>query len=192
MVDLQNMLMNLWVRVGHTPCEKLVKMRGNDFTITGVSVGLPNAKIEVGAFSNKNVEFYKVNNVLMSMDTSQYLLCQTIESLPHHDPFRLDCMRIRLQTILGFSQLNALLEMKDEERFKDEVEKWIIYMNDLVKVQISTLSSPPPPTPTIDFVEKPNSHFSPEIKSELERIGEYQGIEDEDQFELVLRNSNFG
>lgn len=190
MVDVTGMLTNLWLAVGRKPCEKLVKMRGDDLTITGVSVGIPNAKIEIGSFSNKNVEFYKVNNVLMSMDTSQYLLCQTIESLPRFDPFRLDCMRIRLQTILGFSQLNALLDMKDDERFKDEIENWINYMNDLVKVQISSLNQPTQPAPSTRGL-KPKSVFRPETKSELKRIAEYQGIDD-DQFELVLRNSNFG
>jgi hypothetical protein len=182
-----------YVGLGGRPCEKFVKMIGNDLTITGPSIGISEVKVDIGTFSNKNVEFFKVNHVLTSMDASQYLLCRTIENLPKFDPLRMDCERIRIQTILGFTQLQSLLDLKDDERFKDEIEDWINYMNDLVKVQISSLS---PPARSVEPGRqvrgaKPKSLFSPEIKSELKRIAEYQGIDD-DEFELVLRNSNFG
>ena len=126
-------------------CEKLVKLRGNEISISGVKIGIPDINIEVGAFTNKYVEFYKVNSVLASMDSSQYLLCRTIEDLPVNDPLRRDCLRMRLQTILGFNQLHALLALKDDEQFKDEIETWVQYMNDLSKLQIEGLMIPVPP-----------------------------------------------
>lgn len=122
-----------------TDCEKMVKLRGTELSITGVKAGIDSINVEVGAFSNKNVEFFKVNEVLVAMDSSQYMLCNAIEKMPEDDPFRRECMRMRLQTIIGFNQLQALLAMKDDDRFKDEIETWIQYMNDLSKYQISSM-----------------------------------------------------
>ena len=177
-------------------CSKFVKIRGHEISITGAKGGINDISIDVGAFSNKYVEFYKVNSVLVSLDANQFSLCQYIESLPENDPFRRDCEKMRLQTILGFSQLQALLDLKNEEQFKDEIENWINYMNDLTKAQISALS-PSQPTirpPDMKYVSPPKfdtregfakdygseyqsrSDHVITLKDDLKRIGKYQGI----------------
>jgi hypothetical protein len=193
-------------------CNKLVKLRGQELSITGVKGGINNISIDVGAFSNKNVEFYKVTDVLVALDTNQYSLCQYIESLPENDPFRRDCERMRLQSILGFSQLQAIVNLKSDEQFKDEVENWINYMNELTKTQISALT-PPQMVYNSPRIKYENSHGSDShkgligdfsspsnkgtihvkspdtkaIKANLKMIGEYQGI-DEHELEEALNH----
>jgi len=185
-------------------CSKFVKILGQEISITGAKGGINNISIDVGAFSTKYVEFYKVNNVLVAQDTNQFSLCQYIESLPENDPFRRDCERMRIQTILGFSQLQALLDLKNDERFKDEIENWINYMNDLTKAQISALSPPQPIIRTPDmkydspnksdtckgFAKGSGSELQPRrdvtaLKDDLKRIGKYQGI-NERELEISL------
>jgi len=191
-------------------CNKLVKMRGQELSITGVKGGINDISIDVGAFSNKNIEFYKVTDVLMALDTNQFSLCQYIEDLPENDPFRRDCERMRLQSILGFSQLQAIISLKSDEQLKDEVENWINYMNELTKLQISALSPPqlgysPPKVKsgfshgsdfeegfTHDFSSPPNIGTvrmkSPDakiLKASLKRIGEYQNINEKELEEAL-------
>jgi hypothetical protein len=174
-------------------CNRFVKILGQEISITGVKGGFNDISIDAGAFSNKYVEFYKVNDVLVALDTNQYALCQFIESLPQNDPFRRDCEKMRLQTILGFSQLQALLDLKNDERFKDEIEKWINYMTDLTITQISALSPAQPIVHDTRITAGPHhgadehkgftrdGGFQPRndlvsLKDDLKRIGKYQGI----------------
>jgi ABC-type sulfate transport system substrate-binding protein len=184
-------------------CEQMVKINGNKITITGVKTGYANISIDVGQFENNYVEFYKVTPTLVAMDKQQYLLCQYSEDLPKDDPTRRDCEKMRLQSMIGFLNLESKLGFKDDERFKDDIEEWMQYMDDLQKIQIEFLSpqisgsnhqthlramAVKMGTPNRDsktVIHNTSDVDKTRINLELKRIGKYQGI-DESELKMAL------
>ena len=84
------------------------------------------------------------------------------------------CIAIRLQLIIGFNQLRAILaSIKEEptEELKKELTKWLRYMNDLHKHSIS--------------VPNPESDIKDKAGSTLEQIRQYQGIDEQELQEVV-------
>ncbi len=126
-------------KVMGSKCRKMVKITGTEISISTVKVGFGGATIDVGEFKNTYRELYRITPTLEAMDTVQYQLCQYAENLPIDDPERRDCERMRLQSIIGFSNLESKLAFKDDERFKDEIEEWMHYMDALLKATMEFL-----------------------------------------------------
>ncbi len=72
-------------------------------------LGIGEFKIDLGSWSNKIKEFYKVSQVRVALINSQYLLCDQISRLNDNDELKEDCIRIRLTLIMAFGQLHAIL-----------------------------------------------------------------------------------
>ena len=69
-----NLLKKIAEKLQGHPCERIVKQTGNEIKLSGASVGIADYKIDVGKFSNKIKEFYKVTTVMVALDNSQYRL----------------------------------------------------------------------------------------------------------------------
>ncbi|HEY7081535.1 MAG TPA: hypothetical protein VH500_17720 [Nitrososphaeraceae archaeon] len=154
--------------------EKLVKRTGNEVSLSvGIEVG--GFKINVANFSNVIKELVQVPDTAVTLDDTQYLLCTAISDMKEMPQLKEKCVAIRLQLIIGFNQLRAILaSIKEEptEDLKKELAKWLRYMNDLHKHSISALN--------------PESDMKYKAGSTLEQIIQYQGI-DEQQLQAVIR-----
>jgi hypothetical protein len=161
-------------------CERLVKQTGQEITVTGINVGLGSYSIALGGASNKIIQYYQVPQVMVTLDNQQYLFCSTIAELKD-GKLKENCIKMRLQTILGLGQLQALTTL-NEDKFKDQIAQWAEMMNKLTEINIRVLS------PGQDL---PPAHISgggggghhlpvayPDEISDLSRIRKYQGISD--------------
>ena len=170
---------------GH-PCEKLVKQKANEFKIEGAKVGLADFQIDLGEFSNKIKEFYKVTNTMVSLDNSQYMLCTSIHNMDLDDNLKQIVHRIRLQTMVAFNQLEAILGSilaNPSDGVNKELEDWISYMSTFAKRSIESLN-PSPGTlgmGTASFNRKEGRDFD----EFLNKTMKYQGI-DEDEMKEAL------
>jgi hypothetical protein len=155
-------------------CEKLVKRSGNEITLsTGVEVGI--FKINIANFSNVIKELANVPDMAVALDDTQYLLCMAISDMKEMPQLKEKCMTIRLQLIIGFNQMRAILaSIKEEptEELKMELARWLRYMNDLHAHSISALN--------------PESAVKDKASSSLEQIRQYQGI-DNTQFQEAIK-----
>lgn len=155
-------------------CEKLVKRTGNEVSLSaGVEAG--GFKINVANFSNVVKELVQVPDTAVTLDDTQYLLCTAVSDMKEMPQLKEKCIAIRLQLIIGFNQLRAILASIQEEpteELKKELAKWLRYMNDLHKHSISVLN--------------PESDIKDKAGSTLEQIRQYQGI-DEQQLQDVVK-----
>jgi hypothetical protein len=146
-------------------CEKMVKRIGNEVVLSaGVEVGV--FKINVGNFSNVIKELVQVPDTAVTLDDTQYLLCMATFDMKDMPQLKEKCIAIRLQLIIGFNQLRAILaSIKEEpsEELKRELTKWLRYMNDLHIHSISILN--------------PGSIVKNKAGSTIDQIMEYQGID---------------
>ena len=154
-------------------CEKLVKRIGNEVALSaGVEVGV--FKINVANFSNVIKELVQVPDTAVTLDDTQYLLCMAISDMKEMPQLKEKCIAIRLQLIIGFNQLRAILaSIKEEptEELKRELAKWLRYMNDLHIHSISILN--------------PGSTVKDKAGSTLGQIREYQGIDEVELQETI-------
>jgi uncharacterized protein YdgA (DUF945 family) len=160
-------------RIRGRRCEKLVKRTGNEVTLSaGVEVG--DFKINVANFSNIIKELVDVPDTAVALDDTQYLLCMAISDMKDIPQLKEKCIAIRLQLIIGFNQLRAILSsIKEEptEELKKELAKWLMYMDDLHIHSISILN--------------PETLSRNKAGSTLEQIREYQGIDERELRDAV-------
>jgi uncharacterized protein YdgA (DUF945 family) len=160
-------------RIRGRRCEKLVKRTGNEVTLSaGVEVG--DFKINVANFSNIIKELVDVPDTAVALDDTQYLLCMAISDMKDIPQLKEKCIAIRLQLIIGFNQLRAILSsIKEEptEELKKELAKWLMYMDDLHIHSISILN--------------PETLSRNKAGSTLEQIREYQGIDERELQDAV-------
>jgi len=168
-----SILSEIAMKIKGRRCERLVKQTRTEVEITGASFGVGTFKIDVGDFSNKIKEFFKVTQIMVALDTSQYLLCGAIREIKDDDSLKKDSMRIRMQLILAFSHLQALLSVpKATEILSKELRRWVRKMSQLHEESIELL--------------KPGPRMIKKGRNEtLLRISKYQGI-DEEQMEEAL------
>ena len=168
-------IMEIARRIKGGGCKRLVKQFGNEIEVTGASVGVGDFKIDVGNFSNKIKQFYKVTQTTVALDNSQYLLCDTISGLKDKPELQEDCIRMRLQLIYAFSQLQAILGSMNEAPVKElekELIKWVKKMSKLNEDSIEAL--------------KPGTKMIPKGKQkEIAGIMRYQGIDQEEMNEAI-------
>jgi len=134
-------------------CERLVKQTAQEITVTGVNVGIPNFSFALGGASNKVIKLYDVDKVMVALDNQQYLLCSTIADL-NEGELKDKCIRIRLQTILAFSNLQAL-ESLNQDAFKPEITKWVENMNKLCEISEKMLD------PNLDVGKTNGASYTP-------------------------------
>lgn len=168
---------------GH-PCERSIKQTGNEIRISGASVGVSDYKMDIGKFSNKIKEFYKVTDVMVALDNSQYRLCTSVFTMGLTDRQKELVNGIRLQIGLGFDQLLAILgsiEQKSSKELEKKLEEWIEYMGELSKRSIESLNPPTPVAPKMEF--KKLGRITESYKTEKEPLDSflaktmaYQGI----------------
>jgi len=155
-------------------CEKLVKRTGSEITLS-TSVEAEGFKINIGNFSNVIKELVNVPDIAVALDDTQYLLCMAISDMKEMPQLKEKCITIRLQLIIGFNQMRAILaSIKEEptEELKRELARWLRYMNDLHIHSISALN--------------PESAVKDKAGSTLEQIRQYQGI-DEAQLQEAIK-----
>lgn len=156
-------------------CKRLVKQFGNEIEVTGASFGVGDFKIDVGNFKNKIKQFYKVTQTTVALDNSQYLLCDAISGLKDKPQLQEDCVRMRLQLIYAFSQLQAILGSMSEapiEELGKELTRWVRKMSKLNEDSIEAL--------------KPGPRLIPKgKKKEIESIMKYQGIDEGEMNEAI-------
>jgi hypothetical protein len=172
---LNNTLREIATRIRGNKCEKLVRRIGNEITLSGASLINGGLKMNVGTFSNKVREIVKVPEVAVGLDDSQYLLCTTISDMSSDNQLKDKCVAIRLQLIMAFNQLRALLysiQQEPNDDTKKELSKWLRFMNSLHKQSILLLNPG-------DRVAKGETDISPQ------EIMEYQGIEEKELFEAM-------
>jgi len=154
---------------GHS-CERLIKQSKNEFDIQGVGFGIADFKIEVGNFSNKIKEFYKVTNSMVSLDNTQYLLCTTMHSDMTSAELRDTCNRIRVMIIIGFNQLESLLgniQNNPTDELQKKLEEWTDYMNQMSMRSMEAVA----PVPRIEGMFKPMATApKPEKKGFLRKL----------------------
>ena len=149
-------------------CEKLYNYTKNEITISGSNFGIGDHKITLGEISNKVKKFYEMDNIAVAMDNAQYLLCKTISTLEKDNPLRDDCIRIRLQIILGFNMLQAMVnfDYKNSDKFEMKLIDWIDNMRTLNLSAIEIL--------------KPKTRSAMTIQQNLSAVLKYQKINEED------------
>ncbi len=156
-------------------CKRLVKQIGNEIEVTGASFGIDDFKIDVGNFSNKIRQFYKITQTTVALDNSQFLLCDAISGLKDKPQLQEDCIRMRLQLIYAFSQLQAILGSMSQAPVKElekELTRWVGKMSKLNEDSIEAL--------------KPGPRLIPKgKKKEIESIMRYQGTDEEEMNEAV-------
>ena len=180
-------------------CERLVKQTKNEYKIKGIDFGIGDYKITVGEFENKIKKFYRVTNTMVSLDNTQYLLCTTMHMDITSKSLQDTCNRIRLQIIIGFNQLEALLgsiSQKSTKELKNNLEEWVDYMNDVSKKSIEILSptkpkdkvkakrKPLPPKPRMEYItesfdpafKRPSGKKKDSFETFLDKLMKYQGI----------------
>jgi hypothetical protein len=116
---LNNILREIATRIRGNKCEKLVKRIGNEITLSGASLVSGGFKMNLGTFSNKVKEIVKVPDVAVALDDSQYLLCTAISDMTNDNQLKDKCIAIRLQLIMAFNQLRALLYSIQQESSDD-------------------------------------------------------------------------
>ena len=153
-------------RIRGRRCEKLVKRTGNEINLSA-DMDAGDFKINVAKFSNVIKELVQVPDTAVALDDTQYHLCMALADMKDIPQLKEKCISIRLQLIVGFGQLRAILaSIKEEptEELKKELARWLRYMNDLHKHSISVLN--------------PESATSDKAGSTLEQIMQYQGIDE--------------
>ncbi len=154
-------------------CEKLVKRTGNEINLSaGVEAG--DFKINVANYSNVIKELVQVPETAVTLDDTQYHLCIAISDMKEMPGLKEKCISIRLQLIIGFNQLRAILaSIREEptEELKKELAKWLRYMNDLHIHSISVLN--------------PESAIRNKTGATLEQIMLYQGVDEQKLQEAV-------
>jgi hypothetical protein len=171
-VELLNPLLEIAKKIGGSHCERLVKQTGSEVTVAGASLGVASFKIDVGNYSNKIVEFYKVPQIMVALDNTQYLLCGATSYFKENQSLREDCLKMRMQLIYAFGQLQALLCIPNSEELSKELTKWVRFMNKLNKQSIEFLKPGP------KLVQKGET-------SELSKIMSYQGLLEEHMQEAI-------
>jgi hypothetical protein len=163
-------------------CKKLVKRTGNQITLsTGIDAGV--FKINVGNFSNLIREIVNIPDTAVALDDTQYHLCTAISDMKDIPQLKEKCIAIRLQLIVAFNQLRAILasiEKEPTQDLKGDLEKWVRYMNELHFHSISVLA---PTAPSSSQPTTTNNNDS--YHTTLEEIREYQRIEERQLQEAV-------
>jgi hypothetical protein len=157
-------VLDLAKKIKGNRCEKLVKYTGQEYVISGANVGVGSFKIDIGSFQNKIKEINAVPQIMMTLDTNQYLLCQQAADLKDNPKLKDLCLRIRLMHIMAFSQLQALLSIPTpNEELGKQILEWTIQMNKLTSQSIDLLN----PQPKVTYTEKktPTKGPSPTIES---------------------------
>jgi len=140
-------------------------------------------KIDIGKISTNQKEFYKASILSISLDNTQYYLCDQISKI-EDERLKDDCIRIRLQIIIAINQFIALIEgsrFSQEEEILKELVKWIRYMNRLNKQGIDNLRS----KKTKNVIDKTKRN------EEIKQIMEYQSLDEKDMenaIELLRRD----
>ena len=162
-------------------CKKLVKRTGNEITLsTGIDAGV--FKINVGNFSNLIREIVNIPDTAVALDDTQYHLCTAISDMKDIPQLKEKCIAIRLQLIVAFNQLRAILasiEKEPTQDLKGDLEKWVRYMNELHIHSISVLA---PYAPSCQPTTIKNNNC---YDMTLEQIREYQGIDERQLQEAV-------
>jgi hypothetical protein len=168
-----SMLSSIARMIKVNPCERLVKQIGTEIRVTGTSFGVGTFKIDIGNLTTKIKEFYKVPQIMIALDTSQYLLCGAIREIEDNALLKEDSMRIRMMLILAFSNLQAILSVpKATDLLSKEIRRWVKNMNKLNEESIELLKPGP------RMIQKGK-------KKVLSQISKYQGI-DESEMEEAL------
>lgn len=159
---------------GHD-CEMLVKRTANEITLSGASIGVADAKIDIGSFSNKLIELVQATEVAVAIDNSQYLLCKEASTMKDDNPSKNDYKKIRLQLMMAFNQLQGILgAMREQptEELKKELSGWVKYMSELNRQSIA-------------FIQPEPKFTAKGAKSKLRRVMKYQDINDEQLEEAI-------
>jgi hypothetical protein len=157
-------VLDLAKKIKGNRCEKLVKYTGQEYVISGANFGVGSFKIDIGSFQNKIKEINAVPQIMMTLDTNQYLLCQQAADLKDNPKLKDLCLRIRLMHIMAFSQLQALLSIPaPNEELGKQILEWTIQMNKLTSQSIDLLN----PQPKVTYTEKktPTKGPNPTIES---------------------------
>jgi hypothetical protein len=152
-------------KLGANECTRLVETTGNIFEFKGASIGLLNFRIDFGGFSSKKQIFCEIPPILVALDTTQYLLCIELSKLPKTDPYRKLLSKVRMQHILGFIQLHALLSIPNPGPHSKQIADWIEFMQELTKKSIILVG----PRPT-------NKELLALKRETFSKIDAYQGI----------------
>jgi hypothetical protein len=156
-------------------CKRLVKQTRTEIEVTGASFDVGNFNIDVGKFSNKLKEFYKVTQTTIALDNAQLLLCETIAGLKDKPQLQEDCIRMRLQITYAFSQLQAILGSRSEaqvEELDEELTKWVSRMSKLNEDCIEIL--------------QPRPRNTESKRKDIANMMEYQGIDEKEMQEAVV------
>jgi hypothetical protein len=161
-----NFLRNAVEKIRGRGCEKLVRRTGSEITLS-TSVEAGGFRMNMGNFSNVIKELVNVPDTAVALDDTQYHLCIAMSDMKDIPQLKEKCMAIRLQLIVAFNQLRAILSSIQEEpteELKRELAKWLRYMNDLHRHSISILNP--------ELTAKDKAGVT------LEQIREYQGIDE--------------
>jgi hypothetical protein len=122
-------------------CERLIRYTGQEIAFTGLGAEIPNAKVNLGTFSNKVKVLVEVPNIAQALDNNQYLLCKQASDPICPEELRTYCLKVRLIQIQAFSQLHALLSIpKPDKKLNIEIRKWVKYSNKLIEISINALA----------------------------------------------------
>jgi hypothetical protein len=105
-----------WLR--RRRCKELIKFVDNELSIKGAGAKGGGAEVNVGEFSNKKVKLAEASKLAVDLDKTQYLLCEEIANMEKNDSLADECKRIRLQVILGFSQLQGIVSVINSVKYE--------------------------------------------------------------------------
>ena len=169
-----NILQQIVIRMRGRECEKLVKRTGTEIVLSGASMVEGGLNVNIGNFSNKIKELVNVPDIAVALDDSQYHICMAISGVKDNEQLKNRYIAIRLQLIMAFNQLRAILGSIKEEPTEDlrkQLVKWLRYMNDLHKHSISLLD--------------PQASVSGKSGVTIAEIRRYQGINESELQEAI-------
>jgi hypothetical protein len=164
-------------------CKNIVKRYGTEFDIKAPDIEIGETKVNAGSYSSHFKEFVRASDLAVNLDNTQLLLCEELTQMKDaDDELKDEIRRIRLQIILGISQLQNILDTRKAAKLDlgKELKAWIKNLGDLYNYAIMFLGPKPK-----KGIGKGKSAMK------LARIMKYQGI-DEKQLQQAINEMKSG
>jgi hypothetical protein len=157
-------------------CKNIVKRHGSEFDINAPDLEIGEIKVNAGTYANHIKEFVRASDLAVNLDNTQLLLCEELRQMKEKDEqLRDEIQRIRLQIILGISQLQNILDAKKAAGLDlgKELKEWIKNLGDLYNYAISFIGP------------KPRVIGKGKTAMKIARVMKYQGIDEREMQQAI-------
>lgn len=164
--------------VNRRGCKNIARKYGSEFDITAPELEFTGIKVKAGTYSNYIKEFVKASDLAVNLDNTQLLLCEELMQMKDDEDKELkdELKRIRLQIILGISNLQTMLDTQKAANLDldKELKKWIKNLGELYDYAISLIGP-----------KRKKGIGKGKTAMKLARIMKYQGIDERQMQEAI-------